>query len=706
MKKFKRFLTLSLLSLFSFGLFAITTVVNAETVNYGTVVADASNSKNKAGDTKKWDFTSNLPAKNAKISVGNDVNGIINAKNGSSETQVNKSSSNAFQTFNGAVILIPVPSGSAGTLTRTGNNGVSNERTLTLNGATDDTQDLGTNSFTFTSNDIKINPEIVSGTTYNGTFLQLTTATTKSGDTGEAKTTSFEIVLTTGTFNSDVKTVTFVYGNGTNNSSVFVDKGNKVSEPSSEPTWASHDFLGWYTSDDNGVTLSANPYDFDSEVDGDLTLYANWKEITTYEVIFNSMGGSSVDTQYVVDGEKAVVPADPTKHSYEFKGWYTSDDNGVTLSANPFDFDTVLTGALTLYAKWEEVTLITATFKVDGIEYATKEVVDGKNGNLISDWPSNPSSPEYTTFDGWYTANKVRYTSTTAINSDVTLYAKFSGIKSTMTYMADDLSSRDFSSTNANGMNYGNLTINAGGFSKYTSSSASYSDGTSASNALQASSFTIRIVKAGTLKIYATQTSSQSRTFSVKNSSDTEIYSYQPSSKGASNANVGVVELTPGLYTIVGNPTSNETGNKPMNVAGFKFVADADSANLTVTAAQQETDVIDGYRYVRFVYIIDGANVPESALNNKMTLVLDEGTANQQAIDVTPNCVRKITNGSSTYSANVPGLGSYEFSAKENVTYVVYVVKFTNSKYITHTISSTLDYNGSTYNTTPYTFTA
>ena len=45
---------------------------------------------------------------------------------------------------------------------------------------------------------------------------------------------------------------------------------------------------------------------------------------------------------------------------------------------------------------------------------------------------------------------------------------------------------------------HGSVTINAGGFSKYTSSSASYSDGTSASNALQASSFTIRIVKAGT----------------------------------------------------------------------------------------------------------------------------------------------------------------------------------------------------------------
>ena len=462
-------------------------------------------------------------------------------------------------------------------------------------------------------------------------------------------------------------------------------------------TKAGYTFTGWSNDLDSTIYFVDDSY----TATADITFTANFTKNDSAwgTVTFTTGCEETIDPQEILVGNSITLPDAPIYSGHRFLGWKL----GNTTYAAGDSYELVNSGSIEFVAQWEEVTEFTVKFVSDAI---TTSIVVVEGETIGSNWPSNPTSPEYNTFDGWYTANKVKYTSSTTITSDVTLYSKFSGIKSTMSYMADDLSSRNWSNTNANGMNYGNLTVNAGGFSKYTSSSASYSDGTTSSNALQAALFTIRIVKNGTLKIYATQTSSQSRTFSVKNSNGTEVYSYQPSTKGTSNAIVGEIELTPGVYTVVGNPQSGETGNKPMNVAGFKFVANADSANLTVTAAQQETEVIDGYRYVRFVYIIDGANVPASALNNKLTLVLDEGTAIQQAIDVTPNCVKKITNGSNTYEAEIPGLGNYEFSEKTNVTYVVYVVKFTNSKYINHTISSTLDYNGSTYSTSSYTFTA
>lgn len=65
-------------------------------------------------------------------------------------------------------------------------------------------------------------------------------------------------------------------------------------------------------------------------------------------VTFNSDGGSSVDEQKVLRGQKATAPTiDPTKAGYSFNGWY----NGTT----EFDFaNTPVTENITLKAKWSE----------------------------------------------------------------------------------------------------------------------------------------------------------------------------------------------------------------------------------------------------------------------------------------------------------------------------------------------------------------
>ncbi|MBP3742052.1 MAG: InlB B-repeat-containing protein [Treponema sp.] len=80
-------------------------------------------------------------------------------------------------------------------------------------------------------------------------------------------------------------------------------------------------------------------------------------ETTYYTVTFNSNGGSDVEAQKVESGTKATKPTDPTKAStdtetYAFGGWYTSTDDGTTLSDTAFDFETAITADITLYAKW------------------------------------------------------------------------------------------------------------------------------------------------------------------------------------------------------------------------------------------------------------------------------------------------------------------------------------------------------------------
>ena len=83
---------------------------------------------------------------------------------------------------------------------------------------------------------------------------------------------------------------------------------------------------------------------------------------TSYEVIFDSDGGSAVDTKIVKYGEKAVKPEDPTMKGYNFLGWFDKD-------GNPFNFDTEITHKTELKAQWEKKDyIIASTLRINGNE--------------------------------------------------------------------------------------------------------------------------------------------------------------------------------------------------------------------------------------------------------------------------------------------------------------------------------------------------
>ena len=75
-----------------------------------------------------------------------------------------------------------------------------------------------------------------------------------------------------------------------------------------------------------------------------------WGYATTYyDVIFDSNGGTAVDTQKNVQyGTTATKPENPTREGYRFLGWFTKDGEA-------FDFSTPITKSMTLTAKWEIV---------------------------------------------------------------------------------------------------------------------------------------------------------------------------------------------------------------------------------------------------------------------------------------------------------------------------------------------------------------
>lgn len=145
----------------------------------------------------------------------------------------------------------------------------------------------------------------------------------------------------------ETQTVTFMKDSETTYDTSVVKKGNTVGVPA-EPTNDGYSFGGWYT-DVNCTTA----YDFDLPVNTDITLYAKW--LAKYTVSFDTDGGSTVESQTVVTGNKATKPAvNPTKKGYNFIGWYT--DNTYTTE---FDFEkAIITDNTTIYAKFEDASII------------------------------------------------------------------------------------------------------------------------------------------------------------------------------------------------------------------------------------------------------------------------------------------------------------------------------------------------------------
>ena len=141
-------------------------------------------------------------------------------------------------------------------------------------------------------------------------------------------------------------TVTFQTGTDTLIEPVKVKEGETVAEPQTKLEREGYTFAGWF--------LGEQAYDFSTPVTSDITLTAQWTKneepapkpepVVKYTVTFDSNGGSPVESQLVEKGTTATKPTDPTREGYTFGGWY--------LGENPFDFEQLINGDITLTAKW------------------------------------------------------------------------------------------------------------------------------------------------------------------------------------------------------------------------------------------------------------------------------------------------------------------------------------------------------------------
>ena len=202
-----------------------------------------------------------------------------------------------------------------------------------------------------------------------------------------------EDVRVDGTFTINKYTITFESNGGSQVAAITQDYNTSVSAPT-EPTRTGYTFVGWTpsvpaTMPAENITLTANwtinSYNVFYYVDGVLAYtdtydynevvtpraneskvgytFSGWTTIPTnmpaedvrvdgtftvniYTITFDSNEGSVVENQSVQHGGKVTEPTKPTKEGYSFVEWQ--------LNGSKYDFETVVTGPITLVAKWEE----------------------------------------------------------------------------------------------------------------------------------------------------------------------------------------------------------------------------------------------------------------------------------------------------------------------------------------------------------------
>ena len=172
-------------------------------------------------------------------------------------------------------------------------------------------------------------------------------------------------------------------------------------------TKTGYEFAGWWKDptaepEDGEVTAFT-----EVKITGPQTLYAHWAPVTTTARFHGNGGTPEVSEVTQTYDAKYVLPEDPVREGYVFKGWWTDPEAGEQVTT-----DTPVTAVTDqdLHAHWE-IGTFTITFDSDGgstvapvtQEYGTKVTAPEdpvREGYTFVQWNKDGSKYEFTTMPG------------------------------------------------------------------------------------------------------------------------------------------------------------------------------------------------------------------------------------------------------------------------------------------------------------------
>ena len=236
---------------------------------------------------------------------------------------------------------------------------------------------------------------------------------------------------------------------------------DKTATKPAAPTKDGFDFEGWYT-DDKFTT----EFSFDTKIKSDLKIFAKWTErsqpnpepenpeqqqqqggeeqqqqggeqqqdpppVVTYNVKFETNGGTAITQKTVNEGEAVARPLDPEREGYIFTGWYADEALNAT-----YNFEAPVTAAVTIYAKWT-IKTFTVNFVVQDAQTEVPPQQINYNGTVTQ--PSDPEKEGYN-FGGWYADEGLNttYHFDTSVTAPVTIYAKWTIKTFTVNFVVQD----------------------------------------------------------------------------------------------------------------------------------------------------------------------------------------------------------------------------------------------------------------------------
>lgn len=166
------------------------------------------------------------------------------------------------------------------------------------------------------------------------------------------------------------------------------------------PSMRGYRFIGWYMNDDDSIVF--NKLEADVYYGNPIILKAKWEEIL-YKITYKQNGGTFYITEpprtYGVDGVK--IPT-TSRQGYIFKGWYLDEALTDFLEDSRIPADFVISGDITLWAKWSPV-LNDINFELNG---GTIENIEDYNKYLSgTDMELPIPVKEGYEFLGWYMNN-------------------------------------------------------------------------------------------------------------------------------------------------------------------------------------------------------------------------------------------------------------------------------------------------------------